>query len=1110
MAAARERIANPYDDGGGFGKFRKRPFRRSTQTTPYDRPQAAIRNPSLASGGNNNNNNGWLSKLVDPTQRFIASSAHRLFASFFRKRLPPPPPPSPPQPSVPEVNQGTMDKQKEAISTGSSETKSVAGNGCDAPVDSSDGNGFTKLQLILKKKTFTRSEIDQLTALLQSRSADIGEEENNSNVMASEVGPSKVEEFPDVLAKDNRIECCLIPAPVVVEDASTPANLAKSYMHSRLSKVSPSTLTLRSHLARDGSPSLTNVTYSLDSPITSLMSRPPGFSANGFVTPRSRGRSAIYHMARTPYSRVHSTINFEGAGSAVNAVSGPSLSRSAWGGNKWTDSKIGRRSSVLENDNRSIGAIRRIRQKSNILPTSGALSNRGTGFGSDSAQPPVPAKIPASGSETLVDNEENSIHQSGLKRVPSKSSEMALKILQQLDALVSSREKSPTKLPTPMVVGSALKSLDHIEKYLGNIHGKNQLDAKGEKPSSDLRDMMWQQDKVKENEPTIFGTTKDKSTSVVNEVDAAVEVAENENRAFSFSTMKSVDRPASQRKQSFQMSAHEDYLELDDDDATASATLSEVREKRGTSTETKGNLTKIATPAKSPASPEAIQPTSSELNKKSDKVPDGYAILEKKGTTFQDATSPSVTIHQAVILSPSTAPSDKDASPKELNVPPIFNFGTKVFSQMEPNGSSTMLDFNSKTEDKAPNFAVSTTTSAVFSDSLVVKFDDSSDAKPESSSRLACVDVSAETRTKRTNLIDVNSTLDGTSPAITSTERPLFGDSSSATLSSGSTIFGGTASGFKSIGSNMFNFSAVASADQPRGTNSFSDGGAHTSADGISSSTPNMPSQFGLSVSSSSSGLAGNTPLVSDSSLFNSSSSMGNMFSSSANFGMTLSSPASGVNTVISSIASSSTVFGASWQTTRSPVSVSTFSSSSSSTGFVFGASVSSTATSGTSMVFGSLINAPSGSTFPFSSPAPATSMQPVFSNSNSTFAFGLSGSSNNDQMNVEDSMAEDTVQASAPAAPLFNQPAFSPSSGFVFDATIPSGLGQFGSSTASMANPFQFGSQPNLAALQNTSPFQTSGSLEFNAGGSFSLGAGGGDKASRKIVRVKRVPRKR
>lgn len=81
MAPAREE--NPYEGGGdgGFGKFRKRPFRRS-QTTPYDRPPTALRNP--------NRNNGWLSKLVDPAQRLIASSAHKLFASVFRKRLPPP------------------------------------------------------------------------------------------------------------------------------------------------------------------------------------------------------------------------------------------------------------------------------------------------------------------------------------------------------------------------------------------------------------------------------------------------------------------------------------------------------------------------------------------------------------------------------------------------------------------------------------------------------------------------------------------------------------------------------------------------------------------------------------------------------------------------------------------------------------------------------------------------------------------------------------------------------------------------------------------------------------------------------------------------------------
>lgn len=85
----RESNERPYEDGGGYGKFRKRPLRRRTQTTPYDRPATAIRNPS-GSG------NGWLSKLVDPAQRLIASGAQRLFASFFRKRLPAPPTVAPP------------------------------------------------------------------------------------------------------------------------------------------------------------------------------------------------------------------------------------------------------------------------------------------------------------------------------------------------------------------------------------------------------------------------------------------------------------------------------------------------------------------------------------------------------------------------------------------------------------------------------------------------------------------------------------------------------------------------------------------------------------------------------------------------------------------------------------------------------------------------------------------------------------------------------------------------------------------------------------------------------------------------------------------------------
>lgn len=42
----------------------------------------------------------------------------------------------------------------------------------------------------------------------------------------------------------------------------------------------------------------------------SLVPRSPGnlnVVENGFVTPRSRGRSALYSMARVPYSRVRAT-----------------------------------------------------------------------------------------------------------------------------------------------------------------------------------------------------------------------------------------------------------------------------------------------------------------------------------------------------------------------------------------------------------------------------------------------------------------------------------------------------------------------------------------------------------------------------------------------------------------------------------------------------------------------------------------------------------------------------------------------------------------------------------------------------------------------------------
>lgn len=116
----------------------------------------------------------------------------------------------------------------------------------------------------------------------------------------------------------------------------------------------------------------------------------------------------------------------------------------------------------------------------------------------------------------------------------------------------------------------------------------------------------------------------------------------------------------------------------------------------------------------------------------------------------------------------------------------------------------------------------------------------------------------------------------------------------------------------------------------------------------------------------------------------------------------------------------------------------------------------------------------------------------------------------NND--NMEDSMAEDLVQAPAPAV-SFGQPSVSPSPGGFAFGSAPNPF-QFGGqqSQAAPQNPSPFAASSSLvqAAPQNSSPFAASNSLEFGGGGSFSLGSSGPDKSGRKIVKVNRSKHKR
>ena len=324
-----------------------------------------------------------------------------------------------------------------------------------------------------------------------------------------------------------------------------------------------------------------------------------------------------------------------------------------------------------------------------------------------------------------------------------------------------------------------------------------------------------------------------------------------------------------------------------------------------------------------------------------------------------------------------------------------------------------------------------------------------------------------------------------------------------------STAFGASSGifGFSSSAMTTVNSQSQSSAF---GASSGSVLGAQTSfTSGFATSTQTQSVSFGSSASSSSFGLTGNPPFSSSrssfpsssptasaafpsgSSMFPSSSPATNVFNSGTSFGLDTSASSSAVNSVSSNSGPSSTLFGSSWQPSKSPFG-STFTSSSSS-GFSFGgtSTVSVTSASSPSM----FLSTSSASTpqFSFTPAAASTSTQPAFGSPNPAFAFG-SAPVNNGEMSMEDSMAEDTGLATPPATAVYSQQPAPVQSNFLFGASTPSG-----------GSPFQFGSQQNIAPL-NPSPFQASGSL----GGSFSLGTGGGDKSARRIVKVKHKPRKK
>ncbi|KAL7107900.1 hypothetical protein ACP275_06G082400 [Erythranthe tilingii] len=1223
-----------YSGGGAGGKFRKKPFRK--QATPYDRPTTVLRGSSINNNNNNNSSNSssWLKKLVvEPASKLISYGADRFFGSVFRARLPPLPPPQPREvDNVSDAVQGAdlnmvqevdLNRVQGADLNGQDGAQEPAGGDCSQLLNNSSSNTVFELEQLLKQKTFSRSEILHLTELLQSRAVERpdGDSSLKNEEAASDFG--RHQQFASVLLEESSnggirssaVMSTPIPKSKALEyGVDSPAELAKSYMGSMPSKVSPSVLGMRGQVARKDMRG--DIPFFSKSPTTSLSkktSTPLAAPENGFLTPRARGRSAIYSMARTPYSRVNPASNHKGSGINSNGYARLSMSSSSVdlveNDEKFESQQmtLKRRSSVLDEEVGSVGPMRRIRQKPNLLAPRIHHTAHGVGIGSHAKQ------------KLVVENENENVSRISYAHVPSQSSAVASRILEHLEKLtpkekvseskiVAVREKSPLKLASTMLSGQTLRSTENVgsSKLQLDVQDDHKLGDKTNGNLVDSRDSSSQkQGKVEENGHREFVVPSGMWNPAMNNDSSPSLKASRPIIRSTDSVLTNGTSQPPQKKKSFRMTAQED----DDVHSNWLASRPSYEEKESMESPPKDSksapseepkVVKITTQLED-KSPSGLTSSKTELSR--------GAVTFGEGSSFSafSALEETRAASKSAGFSLPAAPSDR---PKETNdSPPLFSFSSKVVdklpskpfesvknpeakldisnslvnvtastvSQTEVLASDkgfhvnplTAGDINGKSDfapsaalncplvsDPPPvsstaashndvsNFApaVASTTSAISSGSIfglaakstdlsgpVFKFGASVDlpnaASPASTANVTEVaDPNTKSKTDdgygsssspHSNLapfgaassgsstfgfgsssIFANTTKSPVSGAVTASQGASVQLDSSAPAPlpsfsmSSSTPFGSSLSNSQVSNPNgIFGFSSAPTSDTSKlvpasgpSPSLFKFGASSTPAS--EGTAPNLSSGatpgmfgfgFGSGSSSSANAVNSSSGAATPQTVTNTTSSYSNGTCGIFNFGASSSAP----STISSN--SAPNLFGSSWQNPNPPTTFgSTFASSSPATGFSFNAS--STPSVSTNPVF----SFTTASASVLSSPS-----QNLFGNAPST-AFAAVSPGSNDRMNAEDSMAEDPVQQSAPSVSVFGQPSLSPS---------PPGF-TFGSTVASQGNPFPFGGQQNL---QNPSPFQTSGSAEFNAGGGFSLGSGGVDKSGRKILRIGR-----
>ncbi|XP_042399665.1 nuclear pore complex protein NUP1-like isoform X2 [Zingiber officinale] len=421
--------------GGIGGKLRRKPHRR-VAATPYDRPATAARTISRGR---------WLSKLVDPASRFIASSASRLFSSMFRKQLTAPTAEKAPG----EVSQ--FQSAQEVVTAVSpdlpieqpeneAENKNVAANNLE-------DNVVLEFGQLIKEKSFTKAQYEHLIDVLRSRTTDL--DTTNSGANGEKIDDVIV---PQPATRTDNFSLC--EDHVTDGHAVTPVELAKEYMRAKVSSArvsndSPLSQNWQSHLFHKNKKVQANSHYGakkLDLKIPrSLAQLPAMIPESSYLTPRSLGRSGTYKMEGSLYakSKVEESLKDDYAGTF--SVKTPCNEHA--GGQV-----LKRSSSTLYSDFRSTCPIRRVRQKlginssnrimHSVLPGNSEPCSLTVKKGfQDPSQNQCPHNLDA-----REETEGNKILNKAVASGSVQSREMENKILQGLDKLLPSPKRKSMKL----------------------------------------------------------------------------------------------------------------------------------------------------------------------------------------------------------------------------------------------------------------------------------------------------------------------------------------------------------------------------------------------------------------------------------------------------------------------------------------------------------------------------------------------------------------------------------------------------------------------------------------------------------------------------------------